>query len=67
MNGINYEWYNKDFQRQSFPWWRSLSINQQKELEKKHKTIYGSATPQEVAMIWDKEGKPNPQETIPVK
>ena len=36
-------------------WWRSLSINEMKEFEKKYKTIYGVALPSEIQKIYSRE------------
>lgn len=51
---MNLKHYNKDFQNKAMTWWRTLSINQQKEYEKAHGIIYDMALRSEVAAIYDK-------------
>lgn len=49
-------------------WWRNLSINQMKELEKKHFPHRISGTHDGMILeMWNKEGKPEPQALIPVQ
>lgn len=46
-------------------WWRNLSLNQMKELERKYEEFPnpGSRT---IHQMWESEGKPQPQALIPV-
>ena len=41
--------------RDAYIWWRSLSINEMKAFEKKHKTIFGMALPSEIVAIYKAE------------
>ena len=51
--------------RAALIWWRALSINQQKEIEKKYST-WSVPGYRQIHQIWEEEGKPQPQELIPV-
>lgn len=41
--------------KEAHAWWRSLSINEMKAFEKKHKTIFGMATASEIVAIYKAE------------
>lgn len=48
-------------------WWRNLSNNQMKTLEKKYFPTWRSGTQNHMIQeMWENEGKPEPQELIPV-
>jgi len=49
-------------------WWNSLSINQMKEYHAKYIKFGDWYNPSNSSIndIWEKEGKPKPQELIPV-
>ena len=54
---MNPKYYVKEFQVKANAWWRTLSINEQKAFEKKHKAIVinGLALKSDIAMMFDKE------------
>lgn len=47
-------------------WWRNLSINQGKALQQKYYPNYPYYNEYFVHKMWIQEGKPEPQELIPV-
>lgn len=55
MIAYNEKHYDVSFQNKASVWWRTLSINKMKELERKHGTLSYMATASEVAAIYDKE------------
>lgn len=49
-------------------WWRNLSNNQMKALEKTHFPHMSTyANKHMIYQMWEEEGKPSPQELIPIK
>lgn len=46
--------YDQVFQSEAIKWWRTLSINQMKEFERKYQT-FGMATLSEIANIYNLE------------
>lgn len=54
---MNPKYYLKDYQNKANAWWRTLSINEMKALEKKHKAIVinGLALKSDIAMMFEKE------------
>lgn len=53
------KYHYKVYQAEAIKWWRCLSINQQRGLEKKH-GAFGQASSIEIARIYDLESRKDP-------
>ena len=51
---------------QAGAWWRNLSNNQMKELKSRYFPNYSFVHERMIHQMWEEEGKPEPQELIPV-
>jgi len=54
MCEIMNKYYDKEFQAKAWQWWRTLSINEMKEFERKHGLI-SMAVASDIARIYDRE------------
>ena len=54
---MNSKHYQKDFQSVARKWWNTLSINEMKAFESKHKIISSMASASEIAAIYEFETK----------
>lgn len=57
---------NAEDLKTSWNWWRNLSINQMKAVAKKHYPNCYTLSQRMIWEMWTDEGKPLPQELIPV-